>query len=73
MVTGGFLAMNQPNFKQMGFKELKKYVLSHREDKEAWDEYTSRPRPNSILISADTPLAEQKQIFDDLIKQYKSS
>jgi hypothetical protein len=73
MVTGGFLAMNQPNFKQMAFKELKKYVLSHREDREAWDEYANRPRPNSILISADTPLAEQKQILDELIKQRKSS
>lgn len=65
--------MNKPNFQQMTFAELREYVLSHREDKEAWDEYANRPRPNSILVSADTPLAEQRQIFDDLIKQHESN
>jgi hypothetical protein len=69
MVTGDLLTMNKPNFKNMSLKELRKYILSHREDKEAWNEYASRPRPNSILVTADTPLSEQKQILEKLIQQ----
>ena len=65
--------MNKPNFKQMSLTELRKYVLSHREDIEAWDEYADRPRPNSILVTADTPIAQQEQIIDSLIQQKKSS
>ncbi len=65
--------MNKPNFKQMSLTELRKYVLSHREDMEAWDEYADRPRPNSILVTADTPIAQQEQIVDSLIQQKKSS
>ena len=65
--------MNKPNFKQMSLTELRKYVLSHREDMEAWDEYADRPRPNSILVTADTPIAQQEKIVDSLIQQKKSS
>ena len=30
--------------------ELRHYVLAHREDEEAWDEYVSRPRPNAVRL-----------------------
>ena len=63
--------MNQPNFKQMSLTELRKYVLSHREDMEAWDEYANRPRPNSILVTADTPITEQEKIVTKLIQHHK--
>ena len=65
--------MNKPNFKQMSLTELRKYVLSHREDMEAWDEYADRPRPNSILVTDDTPTIQQEQIINRLIQQKKSS
>ena len=59
------------NFKQMSLKELTNYVLAHREDQEAWDEYVSRPRPNATIIPADIPLEEQQQIFEDLLRATK--
>jgi hypothetical protein len=73
MVDGGLATMTKPNYKQMSLQELRKYVLSHREDQEAWDEYANRPRPNSVLVNAETPLSEQKQIFDNFIQQKRSS
>lgn len=60
--------MNKPNFKQMNRKELKKYILTHREDEEAWNEFISRPRPNSIIVPADTPPEEQEQILPKAIE-----
>ena len=63
--------MNQTNFKQMSLTELRKYVLSHREDMEAWDEYANRPRPHSILVTADTPITEQEKIVTKLIQHHK--
>ncbi|MGB5633268.1 MAG: hypothetical protein WBM44_14560 [Waterburya sp.] len=59
------------NFKEMSLKDLTKYVLAHREDQEAWNEYVSRPRPNATIIPADIPLEEQQQIFEELIRQTK--
>ena len=55
----------------MSLKELTNYVLAHREDQEAWDEYVSRPRPNATIIPADIPLEEQQQIFEDLLRKTK--
>jgi hypothetical protein len=57
----------------MSLQELRKYILSHREDQEAWDEYTNRPRPNSVLVNSDTSLSEQKQIFDNLLQKKRSN
>ena len=47
----------------MSLKELRKYVLANRQDQEAWNEFVSRPRPNAITVSADTPLEEQERIL----------
>ena len=59
------------NFKEMSLKELTNYVLAHRDDQEAWDEYVSRPRPNATIIPADIPLEEQQKIFEELLRQTK--
>jgi hypothetical protein len=69
----GDLLMNKPNFKEMSLQELRKYVLAHRNDEEAWDEFASRPRPNSVLVTADTPLEEQEAIIKKLIERNKGS
>lgn len=53
----------------MTLNELRHYVLKHREDQEAWDEYVSRPRPNATIIPADIPLEEQQRIFEDLLRK----
>lgn len=55
------------NFKQMTLKELRRYVVAHRSDQEAWDEFVSRPRPNAVTIPADMPLEEQERILQELI------
>lgn len=57
------------NFKEMSLRDLTKYVLAHRDDQEAWDEYVSRPRPNATRIPADIPLEEQQRIFEDLLRK----
>jgi hypothetical protein len=57
------------NFKEMSLKDLTKYVLAHREDQEAWDEYVSRPRPNATIIPADIPKDEQQRIFEELLRK----
>lgn len=57
------------NFKEMSLKDLTKYVLANREDREAWDEYVSRPRPNATIIPADIPEEEQQRIFEELLRK----
>lgn len=39
--------MSNPGFSQMSSSELKRYPIRHRNDEEAWEEFTSRPTPNS--------------------------
>ncbi len=73
MVDGGLVTMTKPDYKQMSLQELRKYVLSYREDEEAWNEYASRPRPNSVLVNSDTPLSEQEQIFNNLLQKRQSN
>lgn len=60
MVNGG---MRLLNFKEMPLNQLRKYILEHREDEEAWKEFASRPRPNAIIVPAQTPLEEQERIL----------
>ena len=55
-----------PNFQAMPLKELRQYVLAHRDDREAWDEFAARPRPNATIVPANTPLAEQERILQEL-------
>lgn len=57
------------NFKTMSLHELKKYVLSHRDDQEAWREFTHRERPNAVYFDTDVPLITQKQKLQELIER----
>lgn len=62
MVDGG---MKLLNFNKMPLHRLRKYVLENREDQEAWKEFASRPRPNAIIVPAQTPLEEQERILKE--------
>jgi hypothetical protein len=64
--------MSKRDFKQMSRKDLKQYILAHRNDEEAWDEFVSRPRPNAVIVSADTPLEEQERILLDALQSQKN-
>jgi hypothetical protein len=55
----------------MTLNELRKYVLAHRDDREAWDEFAARPRPNAVMVSADTPVEEQERIIKELFDRSK--
>ncbi|MGK7930652.1 MAG: hypothetical protein AB4041_04370 [Microcystaceae cyanobacterium] len=52
----------------MSLYELKQYVLSHRDDQEAWREFTERERPNAIYFDTDIPLSEQKERLQKLLQ-----
>ena len=66
IVDGG---MKLLNFKEMPLDKLRKYVLENREDQEAWQEFASRPRPNAIIVPAQTPLEEQERILKEANQQ----
>jgi hypothetical protein len=70
MGNGG-TKLSKPNFQAMNLNELRQYVLAHREDREAWDEFASRPRPNAIIVPANTPLEEQERIIKDIAERTK--
>jgi hypothetical protein len=63
--------MSKPNFQAMNLNELRRYVLAHRDDREAWDEFAARPRPNAVMVSADTPVEEQELIIKELVDRSK--
>jgi hypothetical protein len=63
--------MSKPNFQAMTLNELRQYVLAHRDDKEAWAEFAARPRPNAVMVSANTPMEEQERIIKELIDRSK--
>ncbi|CCQ64054.1 DUF6887 family protein [Crocosphaera watsonii WH 8501] len=52
----------------MSLHQLKKYILSHRDDQEAWLEFTHRERPNAVYFDTDVPLATQKKRLQELIE-----
>lgn len=58
----------QPNFREMSLQELRRYVLAHRDDREAWQEFTDRERPNAIYFDTDLPLAEQERKLQELLQ-----
>lgn len=62
MVDGG---MKLLNFKKMPLDKLRKYVLENREDQAAWQEFANRPRPNAVIVPAQTPLEEQERILKE--------
>ncbi len=58
------------NFNQMSNTELRAYVLSHREDEQAWDIYMERMKDDPTLISIPANLDEAGWAkAEQLIKQ----
>lgn len=70
MANGG-TKLSKPNFQAMTLNELRRYVLAHRDDREAWEEFAARPRPNAVIVPADTPLEEQERILKELADKTK--
>ncbi|MEH2181502.1 DUF6887 family protein [Nostoc sp.] len=65
----------KPNFAQMSTKELRAYVLAHREDLEALDMLVSRHTPDSEAIiypsmftEDGTPIEENIRIAEEAIR-----
>ncbi len=58
----------QPNFKEMSLYELKCYVLANRDDREAWREFTSRPRPQAVYFDASMSLVEQETKLREILE-----
>ena len=56
------------NFKEMSLSQLKQYILSHRDDQEAWEEFTHRERPNAIYFDRDIPLDTQTEKLQELLQ-----
>ncbi len=56
--------MKQVNYAAMNDQELKRYMLAHREDKEAFNAYLDRrhSRSNKTTIKFDDPAWEEKII-----------
>jgi hypothetical protein len=61
------MKLSKPNFQSMTLNKLRQYILAHRDNREAWNEFAARPRPNAVMVSADTPMAEQERIFKESI------
>lgn len=55
----------------MTLNELRGYVLAHRDDKEAWDEFAACPRPNAVMVSVDTSIEEQEYTIEELVDRSK--
>jgi hypothetical protein len=71
LMGNGGMKLSKPNFQAMTLNELRQYVLAHRDDREAWNEFAARPRPNAVMVSADTPMAEQERIVKELVDRSK--
>ena len=63
--------MSKHNFQAMTINELRRYVLAHRDDREAWNQFAARPLPNAIMVPADTPIEEQERIIKELVDRSK--
>ncbi|GBF81342.1 DUF6887 family protein [Aphanothece sacrum] len=59
----------QPNFKTMSLQELRSYVLTHRDDEKAWQEFANRRRPNAIYFEVDMSLLEQETKLNELLEK----
>ena len=61
----------KPNFETMTRQELKSYVLTHRDDKEALDLLMSRRSPDSeaVWYDASTSLDQIKEILQKRIQE----
>jgi len=58
----------KPNFSQMSLQQLRRYVLAHRDNQEAWQEFTDRERPNAIYFDREMSLSEQETKLQELLQ-----
>jgi hypothetical protein len=65
---GGDMMSPKPNYQEMSLIELRRYVLTHRDDEQAWEEFASRSRPNAIYFEADIPPSEQEKRLKELLE-----
>lgn len=74
MAIGG-LKMSEISLKQMTLSELKKYLSAHRNNEEKFSAALNELMQRDIWteVSADTPLAEQEAIIQNLIETKKNS
>lgn len=65
----GDLKMTKPNFSEMPRAELRKYILDHRTDEEAFQAYMHRldTDPDIKWIRGDTP--EGLKLFESKLKK----
>ncbi|MFB2936108.1 hypothetical protein ACE1B6_12720 [Aerosakkonemataceae cyanobacterium BLCC-F154] len=65
--------MTKVNFAAMSDRQLKQYILTHRDDKEAFYAYIDRrhSRPNKLTIKFEDPAWEEK-IVSAIQTQLKS-
>jgi hypothetical protein len=62
--------MSKPDFKAMSIKELHTYVLTHREDKEAFHEYVDKLHAEATWIEMPAvDLPEDLDNYPELIKR----
>lgn len=66
----------KPNFKEMSAKELRTYILAHRDDLEALDALVSRRTPDSeatiypsMFTEEGLPIEENIRIAQEAIRQ----
>ena len=57
--------MTEVNYAAMSDRQLKQYILSHRDDREAFYAYIDRrhSRPNKLTIKFDDPDWEEKIVL----------
>lgn len=57
----------------MSLQELRRYILAHRDDEQAWEKLASRERPNAIYCETNTPLAEQEAMLQKILEKRATS
>ena len=60
-------------YKAMTKSQLKQYLLNNRNHKEALKELKSRPKQNTIVLSADLSTEEQERILKQPISAIESN
>lgn len=70
MQSGGLL-MTKPDYKQMTRRELKEYLLSHRNDEEAWSTFFEKLShlDSNLGYPLDLPSEEMEAIFREKLNQ----
>ena len=61
--------MKNLNYKEMSTNELKAYILKHRDDNQAFDEYRSRLKPVGSSYSFLNKTPEERKKLEEAISQ----